>query len=89
MPQSPNVYLLNFSDSFCPLDSLIRPREPSTNQGGANVRSCDIQAHLGLGLQPDNVAHTVLKSRPQAAFKPIEQKIFISLYHPHLLGHTR
>ena len=53
------------------------------------VRSCDIQAHLGLGLQPDNVAHTVPKPRPQVALKPIEQKIFISSYHPRLLGHTR
>ena len=53
------------------------------------VRSCDIQVHLGLGLQPDNVAHTVPKPRPQVALKSIEQKIFISSYHPRLLGHTR
>ena len=48
--------------AFCPLDSLIRPRELNMNQrGGANVQSCDIQtlinvqsydiqAHLGLRL---------------------------------------
>ena len=46
-----------------------------------SVRPCDIQAHLGLRLQPDNMAHTVPKPRPQAAFKPIGQMIFISSYH--------
>ena len=75
--------------AFCPLDSLIRPREPNTNQGGANVQSCDIQAHLGPGLQPDSVAYTILKPKFQATLKPSEQKIFISSYHPRLLGHTR
>ena len=81
--------------------SLIRPRELNMNQrgGGANVQSCDIQtlinlqsydiqAHLGLGIQPDNVAHIIPMPKPQATFKPSEQKIFISPYHPHLLGHT-
>ena len=53
------------------------------------VWSCDTQAHLGLGLQPSKVAHIVPKPRPQAALKPIEQKIFISSYHLRLLGHTR
>ena len=42
------------------------------------VRPC---AHLGLGLQPDNMAHIVPKPKPQATFKPIEQMIFISSYH--------
>ena len=37
-----------------------------------SIRPCDIQTHLGLRLQPDNMAHTVPKPRPQAAFKPIE-----------------
>ena len=37
-----------------------------------SVQPCDIQTHLGLGLQPNNMAHTVPKPRPQAAFKPIE-----------------
>ena len=63
------------------MDSLIRPREPIMNQGGAIVRPYDIQTHLGLGFQPNNMAHTVPKPRPQAAFKPIEQMIFINSYH--------
>ena len=46
-----------------------------------SVRPCDIQAHLGLGLQPNNMAYTVPKPRPQATFKPIGQMIFISSYH--------
>ena len=37
-----------------------------------SVRPCDIQTHLGLRLQPDNMAHTVPKPKPQVAFKPIE-----------------
>ena len=45
------------------------------------VRHYDTQAHLGLGLQPDNMAHTVPKSRPQATLKHIGQMIFISTYH--------
>ena len=45
-----------------------------------SVQPCDIQTHLGLGLQPDNMAHTVSKPRFQAAFKPIEQMIFINSY---------
>ena len=51
------------------------------NQGGANVRKWDIQAHLGLKLQPDSMAHTALRPRPQATLKPIGQMIFISTYH--------
>ena len=70
------------------------------NQRGANVHSCDIQAqingqsydiqaHLGLGLQPDNVTHTVPKPKPHVALKPIEHMVFINSYHPRFLGHTR
>ena len=50
------------------------------------VRPCDIQAHLGLGLQPDNLAHTVPKPKPQAALKSIRQKISINSYHTTPLG---
>ena len=53
------------------------------------VWSCDTQAHLGLGLQSDNVAYTIPKPNFQATLKPSEQKIFISSCHPRLLGHTR
>ena len=51
------------------------------NQGGPNVWHWDIQAHLGLELQPDNMAHTAPRPRPQATLKPIRQMIFISTYH--------
>ena len=70
-----------FELAICPLDSLICPRELSTNQGGANVRPCHIQTHLGLGLQPDDMAHTVPKPRPHTGFRPIEQMIFINSCH--------
>ena len=50
--------------------------------------TCYTQAHLGLGLQPNNAAHTIPKPKPQAALKPIEQKIFINSYHPRPLDHT-
>ena len=52
-----------------------------SNSPKTDVRPCDIQTHLGLGFQPNNMAHTVPKPRPQAAFKPIEQMIFINSYH--------
>ena len=45
------------------------------------VRPWDIQIHLGLGLQPNNIAHFVPKPRPQAAFRPIEWMIFINSYY--------
>ena len=51
------------------------------NQGGVIVRPYDIQTHLGLGFQPNNMAHIAPKPRPQVAFKPIEQMIFINSYH--------
>ena len=50
-------------------------------KGGAIIRSCDIQIHLGLGLQPNNMAYSVPKTRPQATFRPIEQMIFINSYY--------
>ena len=67
--------------AICPLDSLIRPRKLSTNQEEANVRPYHIQSHLGLGLQLDNMAHTISKPRPHTNSKPIEQMIFINSYH--------
>ena len=45
------------------------------------VWPCDIQIHSGLGLQPNNMAHSVPKPRPQAAFRPIERMIFINSYY--------
>ena len=45
------------------------------------VRPYDIQIHSGLGLQPNNMAHSVPKPWPQAAFKPIERMIFINSYY--------
>ena len=51
--------------------------------------TCYTQAHLGLGLQSDNVAYTIPKPNFQATLKPSEQKIFISSCHPRLLGHTQ
>ena len=38
------------------------------------VRSCDIQAHLGLGLQPDNVAHTVPKPSLRSPLSPLNKR---------------
>ena len=38
------------------------------------VRSCDTQAHLGLGLQPDNMAYTIPKPNSQATFKSSERE---------------
>ena len=58
-------------------------------QAQINVQTRDVQTHLGLGLQPDNMVHTVPKPKPHVALKPIKQKIFISSHHPRFLGHTR
>ena len=46
-----------------------------------NIRHWDIQAHLGLELELDSMAHTALRPRPQATLKPIGKMIFISTYH--------
>ena len=51
------------------LDSSLRTRHESR---GAIVQPCDIQTHLGLRIQPNNMAHSVPKPKPQAAFRPIE-----------------
>ena len=45
------------------------------------VRSCDTQAHLGLGLQPNNMAYTIPKPSSQATLKPSERTIFINSYY--------
>ena len=45
------------------------------------VRPCDIQTHSGFRLQPNNMAHSVPKPSLQAAFRPIEQMIFINSYY--------
>ena len=47
----------------------------------ATVRPCDIQTHSGLELQPNNMALSVPRPRPQAAFRPIERMIFINPYY--------
>ena len=60
------------------LDSSLRTRHESR---GAIVQPCDIQTHLGLRIQPNNMAHSVPKPKPQAAFRPIEWMIFINSYY--------
>ena len=59
--QYPPVELLGKPLPLEFLDSSLRTRHESK---GAIVRPCDIQIHLGLGLQPNNMAHSVPKPRP-------------------------
>ena len=66
-----------------------KPVQSCDIQAQINVQTRDVQTHLGLGLQPDNMVHTVPKPKPHVALKPNKQKIFISSHHPRFLGHTR
>ena len=66
-----------------------KPVQSCDIQAQINVQTRDVQTHLGLGLQPDNMVHTVPKPKPHVALKPIKQKIFTSSHHPRFLGHTR
>ena len=45
------------------------------------VQPYDIWTHLGLRLEPDNMAHIAPRPKPQVTFKTIEQMIFINSYH--------
>ena len=66
-----------------------KPVQSYDIQAQINVQTRDVQTHLGLGLQPDNMAHAVPKPKPHVALKPIKQKIFISSHHLRFLGYTR
>ena len=71
------IYYLN----IVPTWKIVRVSEVLVLYKIYIVRPCDIQIHSGLGLQPNNMAHSIPKPRPQAAFRPIERIIFINSYY--------
>ena len=71
---STNFYFCTFNNNF----SVLKKKSDIQTH---LYDPCDIQIHLGIGLQPNNMAYIVPKPRPQAAFKPIEQMIFINSYY--------